>query len=171
MAKRKLFFCFFFLISLLFSAHIAFADTGPKPTMEFTFHQNASAAPVTITSATLYECQQANCSDAAPLQEGGPQRFTCEPISCCALAYGFAPYHKLRIQFSDGKTRESNIFATAGFDSKYTVTIRSDDLLVEAQTSVFPRLTVILLFCLCLLVASGGVIGLVIFFLRRRPKS
>ncbi len=171
MTKLRLFFWLFFPVSLLFSAGVALADTGPKPTMEFTLHYDATATPGTITSATLYECKQENCSDAAPLAELGPQRLTCDVQSCHALAYGFAPYHKLRIQFSDGKSRESNIFATAGFNAKYRVTVRSDDLLVEAQTSVFPRLTVILLFCLCLLVASAVVIGFIVFFLRRRPKS
>jgi hypothetical protein len=171
MTRLKLVLLFFFLIPLLLSAGVALADTGPKPTMEFIFHQEEGAQPLTITSGTLYECQQADCKDAAPLQERGPQRFTCEPNSCSALAYGFAPYHKLRIQFSDGKARDSNIFATAGFDAKYTVTIRVDDLVVEAQTSVFPRLTTLLLLCLCLAVMGVLLIGSIIFFLRRRPKS
>jgi hypothetical protein len=171
MTKLKFSLLFFFLLALLFWARGALADTGPKPTMEFTFHQEEGAQPLTIVSGTLYECQQADCKDAAPLQEGGPQRFTCEAATCHALAYGFTPYHKLRIQFSDGKTRESNIFATADFDAKYTVTIRADDLVVEAQSNEFPGLTSILLLCLCLAVIGVLLIGSIIFFLRRRPKT
>jgi hypothetical protein len=171
MTKLKFSLLFFFLLALLFWARGALADTGPKPTMEFTFHQEEGAQPLTIASGTLYECHQADCKDAAPLQEGGPQRFTCEAATCHALAYGFTPYHKLHIQFSDNKTRESNIFATADFDAKYTVTIRAEDLVVEAENSAFPLLTTILFTSLCLLVIGGLVIGLLIFLLRRRPKT
>jgi hypothetical protein len=171
MTRLKFIVLFFFLIPLLLSVRVALADTGPKPTMEFTFNQEAGAQPLTITSGILYECQQADCRDAAPLQEAGPQRFTCEPDSCRALAYGFAPYHKLRIQFSDGKARESNIFANAALDARYTVIIRTDDLVVEAQRSVFPRLTTMLLLCLCLTVIGVLLIGSIVFFLRRCPKS
>src|SRR5512133_614772 len=92
------------LIALFSQAYTVFADTGPKPTMEFSFKQESSGDQVTIVSGTLYECDQSDCSDAAPLQELGPQRFTCEATSCSALAYGFSDYHKLEIQFSDGKT-------------------------------------------------------------------
>ena len=106
----------FLLIQLLVPVQVALADTGPKPTMEFTFRQNLPEKPVTISSGTLYECEQSDCSDAAPLQQLGPQGFRCDPESCNATAYGFATYHKLEIEFSDGKTRQSNVFSTAGFD-------------------------------------------------------
>src|ERR1041384_1216310 len=126
-----------FLVLLLFFAFlpvsIVLADTGPKPTMEFAFKQEATSTPITIDSGTLYECEQSDCSDAAPLQQLGPQGFFCDAQGCRATSYGFRPYHKIEIQFSDGKTRQSNIFQTAGFNSKYTVTVRPDDLLVEAQ--------------------------------------
>jgi hypothetical protein len=128
MAKRRIVLLLVVLVQFFRPEQIVRADTGPKPTMEFTF----SGEPVRITSGTLYECDQPDCSDAQPLGEFGPQRFTCEADSCSALAYGFSTYHKLEIQFSDGKTRESNVFQTAGFDSIYTVTVRSDDLRVEA---------------------------------------
>src|ERR1044071_6752038 len=132
-----------FLLSLFLLAGMpvsgALADTGPKPTMEFTFKQEATGTPITINSGTLYECDQSDCGDAAPLQQLGPQGFTCDAQSCRATAYGFRPYHKIEIQFSDGKTRQSNIFQTAGFDSKYNVTVRSEDLLVESQFNVGNR--------------------------------
>ena len=153
------------ILTLLFMpANIAFADMGPKPTMKFEFDQELPDGEVTITSGILYECKQSDCSDAAPLQEGGPQRFTCDSLGCRALAYDFSPYHKLEIQFSDGKTRQSNIFKTAGFDSKYTVTVRPDDLLVEAQFSPMTILHPIfrlIIICLCALAGMGLVIGLV----------
>src|SRR5688572_32166503 len=120
-------------LQVLLPTQGALADTGPKPTMDFTFQQEMTGDQLTITSGILYECDQPDCSDASPLEEAGPQRFTCEANRCHATAYGFATYHKIEIEFSDGVVRQSNIFETAGFDSRYTVTVRPDDLLVEAQ--------------------------------------
>ena len=189
MTKYKILLLFFILISLSLPAHVAFADTGPKPTMQFEFKQALPNVQVAIMSGILYECKQPDCSDATPLKELGPQRITCDTLSCSALAYGFSPYHKLEIQYSDGKTRQSNIFETAGFNSRYTVTIRSDDLLVEAQfspTALPPTITFIpppltitftppqvtnfssdLFACLCALAGIGLIIGLIIFIIRR----
>src|SRR5215217_986886 len=107
MKARILMLVFLFLLSqILIPTHTALADTGPKPSMEFTF----TGEPVTIVSGIMYECEQTDCSDAAPLEELGPQRFYCETESYHALAYGFAPYHRIEIEFSDGQTRQSSIF-------------------------------------------------------------
>lgn len=146
MPKLIKLFAILFSLQLLLPAQLVLADTGPKPTMDFAFQQEFSGESVTIMSGVLYECEQSDCSDAAPLEEAGPQRFTCEASNCHALAYGFSPYHRLEIQFSDGQTRQSDVFETAGFDSRYMVTIRSDDLLVEAQFSlgIFPPIGTIL---------------------------
>jgi len=169
---RKL---FLLLLSLqiLLPAQVALADTGPKPTMDFQFNQELTGEQVTVTSGILYECEQSDCSDAAPLQELGPQGFRCDAESCSALAYGFSPYHKIEIVFSDGKTRQSNIFKTVGFDSKYTVMVRPEDLLVEAQftPSNFPFTIVIVIACICALVGVGLVVGLIIFLVRRSKKN
>jgi hypothetical protein len=170
MTKLRVILLSFILIQLLLSVHIALADTGPKPTMEFTFN----GEQVTILSGILYECEQPNCSDAAPLKELGPQRFTCDAASCTALAYGFSDYHKLEIQFSDGKTRQSNIFKTAGFDSKYNVTVRAADLLVESRFNVgnvFPRTLAVILICACFLAVGLLVMGSIVFLIRRGRRS
>src|SRR5262245_50194461 len=90
------------LLQLLFPSQIALADTGPKPTMDFQFKYESAAEHPTIVSGVLYECQQSDCSDAAPLQQLGPQGFRCNTESCSATAYGFSDYHKLEIQFSYG---------------------------------------------------------------------
>ncbi len=173
MTKFKIFLLSFILIRLFMPAHAAFADTGPKPTMEFAFKQDLAREPVTITSGILYECEQADCSDATPLQQLGPQGLRCDAQSCNALAYGFRPYHRLEIEFSDGVTRESNIFETAGFDSKYIVTIRPDDLLVEAQFNLTaaPPAMLILIACICALMSIGLITGLIIFFIRRSARK
>ena len=139
----------------------------------FAFQPGWSGEQVTITSGILYECEQPDCSDAAPLEEAGPQRFTCETTSCYAMAYGFSPYHRLEIQFSDGQTRQSNVFETAGFDSRYAVTVRPDDLLVEADfnPAMFPRTATILVACLCCLIGIGLFVGLALFIRRRSPPN
>ena len=169
MNSKKLALALLFLGILLLPAHIVLADTGPKPSMEFTF----TGQEVTIVSGILYECDQPDCSDAAPLEELGPQGLYCETTSCRAIGYGFAPYHILEIEFSDGTTRASNIFETAGFDSKYKVTIGPDDLLVEAQFSlgIIPRTGIFIVLCGCVLVSGIAVLVGVILFLRRRQAT
>ena len=173
MKKTRILLLSFILLLSILPAHVVFADTGPKPTMEFEFKQALPNGQVTITSGILYECDQADCSDASPLKELGPQRLTCDALSCSALAYGFSDYHKLELQFSDGKTRQSNIFKTAGFDSKYTVTINPNDLSVEAQFSLtaIPPTGLIVIACICALVGIGLIAGLIIFLMRRSRKK
>ena len=172
--KSRLFkpFMLLFCLIVLLSATPALADTGPKPTMEFNFKPEVAGSALQITAGTMYECQQADCSDAIPLEELGPQGFRCQDLGCRALAYGFAPYHKIEVVFSDGITRPSNIFQTSGFDSKYTVTIHPADLLVEDQLSLagLPPFVTIALGCLCLVLLIGlGVAGLVYY--RRRAAA
>jgi hypothetical protein len=123
-------------VVVLFFSAITFqpvrADVGPKPSMrfEFIFQQDAS---LSIVSGSLFECDQADCRAAQPLQEMGPQRFTCDTNSCQALAYSFKPYHRLSITFSDGSTRESNVFQKRFFSANYTVAIHDENLQVEER--------------------------------------
>jgi hypothetical protein len=107
-----------------------YADLGPKPTENFTFAFEVPA--VSIESGVLLQCQDAQCADGKPLQEGGPQRFTCVADSCHALAYGFAPYQQLVIRFGD-RERRSNVFTKSAFDAEFRVTVRENDLLVSEQ--------------------------------------
>jgi hypothetical protein len=130
---------------------------------------------LTIDSGVLYECEQADCSDGQALQRAGPQGFSCDQLSCYALAYGFSTYHRLEIQFSDGQTRRSNVFETAGFNSKYQVAIRDADLVVKAQSHP-GRLSSLLvtLICCCLVVLLLAIIGLTVWLILRsggRGKS
>ncbi|HEY9529293.1 MAG TPA: hypothetical protein VIR02_19540 [Anaerolineales bacterium] len=165
---------FFIVLLALWPSQTALADTGPKPRMDFQFQQEMTGEPpVTIMSGILYECDQPDCSDGAPIEEVGPQGFRCEVIRCSALAYGFAPYHRIEVEFSDGKTRRSNVFETAGFESNYTVTIRPDDLFVEARFTLggLPRTALILTACFCAVVGVGLVLGVIVFLLRRSKKN
>ena len=172
MTKRKTVFLLFILMLLLLPARAVLADTGPKPTMDFEF-KGLQDGELQIVSGILYECDQPDCSDAAPLEELGPQRLTCAATSCHALGYGFAPYHILEIEFSDGATRRSNIFETAGFDSVYTVTVQPKDLTVKAQFTLgnlHPYLK-LLLTCLCCIVGIILLIVLAVYLVRRSRKK
>jgi hypothetical protein len=178
--------CLFFLIivSILVWSFLPIkpvhADTGPKPGMSFTFTQELPGDPVTIVSGELFECEQADCQDAAPLMEVGPQHFSCQEITCSALGYGFSTYHQIEIVFSDGVTRRSNVFKTIHFNSSYKVTIRQDDLLVEPQGGIFSFFDIFsgfsvlpggtLAFCgICL--AGVIVIIIIVFLLIRRASK
>lgn len=167
-SKKRYIASLLLLLTLLPTATV-FADTGPKPSMEFTF----TGEDVTIVSGILYECDQADCSDAEPLEDIGPQGLYCETTSCRATAYGFAPYHILEIEFVDGTTRASNIFETAGFDSKYKVTVNPDDLLVESQLNLefITGTPLWVVLCCCAVMAGLLAVGGVVFFLRRRRTN
>lgn len=163
----------YLLLEIFLPARVALADTSPKPSMEFEFSQEFSGEPVTILSGRLYECDRSDCADAAPLEEFGPQRFTCGTESCRALAYGFTRYHRLEIKFSDGRSRQSNIFETAGFSSRYTVTIRPDDLLVAARFRLdsFAGVAVSAAACVCGLIGISLLAGLIVLAARRTAKA
>jgi hypothetical protein len=115
---------------ILVPFQVARADMGPKPSMHFSFQYEVDPA-LTIVSGDEFECQAADCSDAKPLGEMGPQRFGCTPGDCSSWAYGYSTYHRISIEFSDGKTRQSNVFGKKYFEAYYRVTVREDDLLVE----------------------------------------
>ncbi len=157
---------------LLLPLQGASADTGPKPTMTFEFTQAFAGPAVTITSGSMLECQKADCSDGQPLKQLGPQHFSCTANSCDSLGYGYAPYERLKITFSDGKTRQSNVFQQAGFDSQYKVSIRPDDLLVEASfnlSAVSPLIYV--LACVCLLGLGLVLVVALVVVVRRGIKK
>ena len=168
----KLLFLVSFLFALTLPVQSVLADTGPKPSMDFNF-KGLDDGELQIISGVLYECDQADCSDAAPLEELGPQRLSCSTTGCSATAYGFAPYHILEVEFSDEVTRRSNIFETAGFNSTYRVTIQPNDLLVESQFGlgvVSPYNWLLIIVSLCCLAGIGLTVAVIIFFVRRAEK-
>jgi len=121
------------LLSLIL-ASVALADVGPKPTMDFTFTALTDVQPE-IVEATLYECSDPTCATAEPLQELGPQRITCQATSCYSMAYGYAEHFRLSVRFSDGITRESNIFGKRAYQARYTVSIEDASLVVEEYST------------------------------------
>ncbi len=87
------------------------------------------------------------------------------------MAYGFSPYHRLEIEFSDGVIRKSNIFKTAQFESHYKVTIQQTDLVVTSKFTLgfFTPLTYALICGVCL-VGIIAIIVVVILLVRRSKK-
>ena len=170
MTKIKIFFISLFLLLVIAPTNIVLADTGPKPQMEFVF-KGTDEGELQIISGELYECDQPDCSDATPLEKLGPQGLYCDTIGCRATAYGFAPYHILEVEFSDEVTRRSNIFETGGFNSRYTVTVQPNDLLVEKKFSlnIFEG-GALFIACICALMVLG-IAGLIIFMIRRSRKA
>jgi len=180
---RRLLILLIILLALGLPLSRARADIGPKPTVKFTFKQEFSGSLVTITSGTLLQCDLPDCSDAHPLPGNmGPQHFSCEALACSGLAYGFTDYGKLEITFSDGKTRQSNIFAIKSFNSSYNVTIQENDLVVtEQENDLVPTEAIkpagfsLLLLCLCccagMLLVVAVIVGLVVFFARRKAAA
>jgi hypothetical protein len=148
------------------------ADIGPKPSMQFEFVPGAGVQNVSIVSGTLLECEQSDCQDAKPLQQLGPQGFHCGTNSCSALAYGFSPYHQLEVQFSDGISRKSNVFKTAGFQSSYAVTIQQTDLAVKAKITLdlFSPYTYVLACGICLIGIIILIVVIVLLVRRSRKK-
>jgi hypothetical protein len=121
---------FLILILLIIPASEVTADIGPKPTMDFSFEYQTSE-PLTIVEGVLLQCEDPECLEAFPLEQLGPQNFTCTTESCTSMAYGYAGDNQLVITFSDGVTRHSNLFGKQNFNAEYTVTVYKDNLLVQ----------------------------------------
>ena len=150
------------LISLLVLAPAAQADVGPKPSMTFEFIYETEA-PLTIVEGEQLQCDEETCADAMPLEEAGPQEFKCSATACSSMAYGYSDYNRLVIRFSDGVTRESNVFCTGSFETEYRVTVRENDLVVEKTGGRPSPLTLITLGGLAG-IAVVGVLGVALLF-------
>jgi len=111
-------------------ATTSIADVGPKPTMSFAFSLGQN---LTISKGALLMCQDEKCGDPHPLEPLGPQRFTCDPQSCHAMAYGFAPFGMIEITLSDGRTLRSNVFGRGSFNAKFRVAVVGTGLSVQPE--------------------------------------
>lgn len=143
------------------------ADAGPKPGMDFTFEFEGDASD--IVSGELFECFQSDCSDAALLEELGPQGFRCSTVSCDSITYGYIDYHKIRITFADGRVLESNIFEKKAFNAEFIVTVKEDSLEVKEKWKPFG-------FCFCgsallLTLVLETLVGGIYFNLFGLPKA
>lgn len=112
MVRKFVFTALMFVIVAPLNCH---ADMGPKPSFTIYFDDSfvADAKP------DLLQCDTPTCADQIPFREMGPQRFECdnrhvkESHSCFAMAYGFPPFLKLRINTKD-KVYESEPFSAGG---------------------------------------------------------
>jgi hypothetical protein len=118
----------FTIALLLLPTAVVHADIGPKPTMEFTFEYEIE--PVSIVSGQLIQCDDEACTTGDPLEQVGPQEFSCGEQSCYSMAYGYSDYNKLVITFTD-KVRESNVFTKRASEATFKVTVSESALLVE----------------------------------------
>jgi hypothetical protein len=109
------------------------SDTGPKPSMNFTFRFEINPVPQ-ISSATLLECNDADCANGESLKQLGPQHFDCSFSSCSSIAYSYSKYQRLVLEFSDGITRSSNVFTKSKFAADYVVSVYADHLVVVEQS-------------------------------------
>ncbi len=161
------------LIGLGAGTQAARADMGPKPSMEFEFVYESSTT-LTISEGIQLECSDETCFDAKPLERIGPQYFDCTDTECFSRAYGYAEYYRLSISFSDGVTRESNVFDKTYYNANYRVTVRENDLLVEETGGSMNPMTFILV-AGCVLVTSIITLFVILIFLivraRREPVS
>ncbi|MFH1306736.1 MAG: hypothetical protein ABIH83_03745 [Candidatus Micrarchaeota archaeon] len=119
----------YFALLLLLVSSFAFADIGPKPTMDFNIIFNTSEE-VAIADAELIECEDEECTNAHTLEEMGPQYFECNQTNCNSMSYGYSEYHKIKINFSNGTTRESNIFYRPSSGYTYPLYITDSEILV-----------------------------------------
>ncbi|MFH1590705.1 MAG: hypothetical protein ABIC95_02145 [archaeon] len=126
-----------FAVLLLFASAVT-ADLGPKPSMSFNLVYETSY-PVELVSGVQHECADESCADMHPLESMGPQDFSCHDSYCSSMAYGYAPYHRLELRFSD-KTRWSEVFPTGQFSADYKVRVTDERLIVDELSQAASRL-------------------------------
>ena len=126
------------LFVLILAGPLLMADIGPKPTADFEIDYQI-APPPQLTGYALFTCQEADCSDARQLQEGGPQHFTCTQEACESLAYGYGDYLYVQLDFDGVVTRVSNITAKEYFYSSFLITVNETDLILEETGGWTPK--------------------------------
>jgi len=161
----------FFLFLLFFAPSAVFADLGPKPSMTFDI---SLPDGVSLIGGEQYECQDKECKDVQPLGKAGPQRFFCiiQDTQCFSRAYGYAPYHKLSLRFSDN-VRESNIFQAIAFEANFTVKVNDDTLFIEEKKSEIVGKDVFTPFfgASFITIATELIAALLIFLILQTPKK
>ena len=170
MNTKSLFIVISFLLGyFLVYVPLAAADSGPKPEMTFDFVYETTKS-LSIVGGEQWQCKTATCNEAYILEEGGPQGFFCTTSGCRSRAYGYTDYNRLAVKFSDGITRESNIFETQSFNNQYRVTVRENDLLVErigGGRGIEALGGIIILFFCFLLLIAGLMTGVIVWRRRR----
>ena len=130
------------ILSLIFLIRPVYADLGPKPSMYFSLKYEISE-DIKLEGCEQYQCEKSDCSDAALLERLGPQGTNSLERACQSVAYGYSPYQKLVLKFSD-KTRESNVFKADDslLNSDFNVIVKKDSLEI-GDNGILPALTVV----------------------------
>lgn len=113
---------------------------SPKPEMDFSFqYQTSDKHAILPATSEQIQCNDNQCLEQDPLGVYGIQKLYCQAENCFSIAYQYAPYQKLVIDFSDGVKRQSNVFATpAKLRNSFVVTVREKDLWVEPSAQQPP---------------------------------
>lgn len=155
---KKILFVMAVLLVLLIPFRTAAANAAQQPDAEFKF-KFETGQPLEIIEAHFYSCGTLECSTPFEWEET-PEDFYCTVEDCYSWSYGYGDYFKLVITFSDGVTRQSNIFEKKDLESEYTITVFEDRLFVEeTSVSLFDRLSPIDVFLIIV-----GIIILIFFF-------
>jgi hypothetical protein len=113
--------------------------------MEYKFI-NETNEPITIIDGHFFECFDPDCIELIEPTNTWPE-FTCELDECYGGNFGYGDYYKIIITFSDGISRESNIFEKKHYNAEYIVTIYPNSLYVEEISLNFRSLEIRLATC------------------------
>lgn len=125
--KKILFFALLVLTVAPLQAGIA-----PKPEMDFALIYATENKPAVLPATSeQIQCEDNQCLQSDPLGEYGIQKLYCKASGCFSIAYEYAPFQQLVLDFSDGKKRASNVFHTPNkLRNSFTVLVRENDLQV-----------------------------------------
>ncbi len=125
-----------FFTVLFFGFVPLWGGISPKPEMEFSFQYQIPQAPAILPATSeQIQCKDNQCIGQEPLGVYGIQKLYCKQNGCFSIAYEYAPFQKLIVDFSDGVKRESNVFATPSkLRNSFVVTVRENDLLVSPSS-------------------------------------
>ncbi len=124
---------FYCLLAALLCVAPLWGSIAPKPEMDFTFiYQTENKPTIVAEISEQIQCEDNQCLQNDPLGQYGLQKLYCDTDSCFSIAYEYWPFQQLVLNFSDGVTRTSNVFAAPKkLRSAFNVIVRKDDLVVE----------------------------------------
>jgi len=131
-------------LSVLTALLVAFTFVLPEPAapqlmttfvpsqmyFEFVFQPGSD---LTIVSTVLQQCELPDCQDAMTADPPPVWELSCTEDHCTSMASSYLQYFRLRVAFSDGVSRESNVFTKENFNASYRVQVRDADLLVDEK--------------------------------------
>jgi hypothetical protein len=117
------------LIILFIPTGVAFADVGPKTTLEFHF-SNLDDQGINIVSANFLACKDVQCLDTQQLEGYQMAGLTCKEDICTGRLYFYSVHLRLNVVFSDNRARISNPITVPAMRNVYSVRVGEADLVV-----------------------------------------